>query len=242
MIKKICFATGIISIFMGFLNASETSDSVLKYYAKTLENLKGVKVKYVNSETYKGFEVINVDLIKNGEARKHFMFVKEGLLFNDILDLKTMKSYRETLKGEKFIELAKNGNDVLKIGSNANDVLWVFLDIECPYCKKYSGELRKLSKEKQINLVFLNVVGAEYGITKTVNLEKDFKKAKTDEERINVIEKYFSYSENNLKSSKDENQVIINRSKKYREYGIEYVPFTIEKGSSKWKRAFCYIF
>lgn len=232
MIKKITYLTLGLAFSFNSLNASDYSDEVLKYYAQVLAKIKGAEVKYVDTDTYKGYEVVNVEILKDGKKQKHFMFIKDGLLFNDVLDLKTMKSYRETFKGDEFIKIAKANKEYLQIGSNANEVMWIFLDIECPYCKSHSEKLTELSKNKQINLVFLNVVGTEYGIIKTVNLEKEFKKAKNTEDKIKIIQKYFNYTKNDLSASDEEKKKIIERSDKYGNNGLEYVPFIIDKGGS----------
>ena len=67
MIKKITYLTLGLAFSFNSLNASDYSDEVLKYYAQVLAKIKGAEVKYVDTDTYKGYEVVNVEILKDGK-------------------------------------------------------------------------------------------------------------------------------------------------------------------------------
>ena len=215
------------------------NDKVANYYKSLIKSNYGkdVEVKVVGSQTYRGFEVANVEIISGDDKTKHFMFVKDSFIFDDIHDLNTAKSLRESLVKDNIVKKAKEDKEYYKLGKG-NNQKWLFLDTDCAHCKNEVKKLGDMLKDTSLNIVFLNIIGDEYGAVKTVHLEKELKSKKSDKDKVAVIEKYFNYNPFDLQATKDEMQAIKNRSKKFVDLGLEYVPFIIdiEQGLGKWKK------
>ena len=58
------------------------NDKVANYYKSLIKSNYGkdVEVKVVGSQTYRGFEVANVEIISGDDKTKHFMFVKDSFI------------------------------------------------------------------------------------------------------------------------------------------------------------------
>ena len=212
------------------------NDKVVNYYKSFIKSNYGkdIEVKVINTQTYRGFEVANVEIEVAGEKTKHFMFVKDDFIFDDIHDLTTKKSLRDSFVENNILKQAKEDKEYYKLGKGDKQK-WLFLDTDCSHCKNEVKKLSEMLKDTNLNVVFLNIIGGEYGAVKIVHLEKELKGKKSDKEKVAVIEKYFNYNLFDLQATKEEIEAIKNRSKKFVDLGLEYVPFIIdiEQGLSK---------
>ncbi len=236
-IRKILFVC-LLLLLSAICSQALDNDKIVNYYKSFIKSNYGkddVEVKVVDTETYKGFEVVKVEIGNNGGATtKHFMFVKDNFIFDDIYDLNSAQSLRESLVKDSILKKAKELKEYHKLGKGDKQK-WLFLDTECSHCKNEIKNISEILKDTSVNIVLLNIVGGEYGAVKTVHLEKELKGKKNDKDKVAVIEKYFNYNLFDLQATKEEIEAIRNRSKKFVELGLEYVPFIIdiEQGLSK---------
>lgn len=186
-----------------------------------------------------GFESVIVSVSVDGQTQDQILFTKDDIIVPDIIDLKTRTSYAQEYEMKKFQEarehFAKNAKPiaqkekmVIAMGDKNKPAMYVFSDPECPFCREQLEQIKDELKNYQINYILTPVHGKS-AFEKSALIYKESKKAKSDDEKIAILKKYY---DPNIKSypkvSDAELKQIFSLYEKYRALGLSATPTIIK--------------
>lgn len=219
-----------------------TNDEILDFYQKIVpQNVKAEIIKREKLDENPEFEAVILKFSDGQTSGEEIVFTKGDLVFNEILNLKTMKNYKQEISEKtiaaKLKNIYKNENSkyIISLGDDPKKPTQVmFSDPECPYCR---SELKHIEQRLQVeNLkIILTPVHDKSSLQKSYLIYKDVQNAKTDSEKVKIMRKYFdpdyvvdekSVSEDNVKSMDALRQ-------KYFNSGISSVPKFINEADLK---------
>ncbi|ECR2473788.1 DsbA family protein [Campylobacter coli] len=186
-----------------------------------------------------GFESVIVTITLEGQKQEQILFTKDNLIVPDIIDLKTKTSYAQEYEMKKFQEaranFTKNVKPVVQketmliaLGDKSKPAIYVFSDPECPYCRDHLAQIKDELKNYQVNYILTPVHGKS-AFEKSALIYKESKKAKSDDEKIAILNKYYDA---NIKSypkvSDSELKEVFSLYEKYRSLGLSATPTIIK--------------
>jgi len=227
--------------------ATDSANNVLVESLSTIT--KGAPIKVVERIPINGFEVMDLVLIKDvtrGELfpvyssrdGKHFIgfspLYNLGEEGNSILQsqINALSAKNEAAKKDKardvFLSLPSYSFIELESITPDAKTMIVATDPECPYCAKELERVEQRLMTHNIRLVFTPVKGKNATI-KSALIMRDFKTAKTTEEQIAVLRKYF----NNYKLTEEDKTIDIslieqNARKVFSSRTVQGVPLAVE--------------
>lgn len=176
-------------------------------------------------------------------SKKEVLLTKGDLIYDEIYNVKEGKGYKKEISDkiaqEEFAQVYKNEDkkNIIKLGDDPKkDTLIILTDADCPYCRQEMKGIKDRLKTHNVEIIMSSVHG-KVGHAKSYLIYKEMDKAKSDDEKISIFNKYYS---DDIKIAKgdvsDENIAKMqNLSAKYQNAGISYVPFIIEKSSLNLK-------
>lgn len=185
---------------------------------------------------HEGYEVVTATLSDGTQSQTMNLFVKDGLLFPDIIDLSTGNSMKQILEQvqvqKKLSKIYKeeDDNNIISIGDDKNKkTMVVFTDPECPYCRNELGNVEDRLKEFNIKFI-LTSVHDEPALKKSHLIYKETAKAKTDKAKIEILRKYFDEDvEIDQEVSEEDVSSMHKLRRKYLQGGLKGVPFMIDE-------------
>lgn len=198
----------------------------------------GISVKIGKTVKVEGtnFDMVELQFMKDGSViQNDFMFVQDQIMAPDIINLKTKKSYRDELSKQaaasKIGGLYKSESldNIIKIGNDPEkDTMVIFTDPECPFCRKELANIENDLKKYNVEIVLISVHG-DTAFDKINQIYKEAPNAKTDKEKIDLLNKYYAEKAEAPKSSVEEMKKNRELSNKYFAAGIQGVPYKVEK-------------
>lgn len=232
--KKVLLAAGLAS----FLFASDASDKAIDF----IKNLvpKGYEVELVKTEKIpnSNYEFVEFNIIENGVVKGSDVFFTDGNYGSPTLfDLKNKTDLKADFMAKKEAEkqnqiiaklpdfIAKHKDMTVRLGNSGKDVVTVvFSDPDCPWCKKQIGGVEEKIKEGDILLVLTPLPMHPNALGKSVNILKETKNAKTDAEKIKILQKYFADNVDYKEPSDAEKDALAKKVEEVFELGVSYTP------------------
>lgn len=237
MKKFIVLASACLSLF------AASDKEILDFYSQSVKAQfpdAKISIKERKSVGDTGFESVIVRIeVKEGK-QEEILFTKDNLIVPDIIDLKARISYRQDFEVKKFQEARENFSKnaksavqkevmVITLGDKDKKPVYVFSDPECPYCREQIANIKEELKTKQIHLILTPVAHGKSAFEKSALIYKESKNAKTDDEKIAILNKYFDKNIKNYpKVSEAEVKEIFELYRKYRSLGLIATPTIIE--------------
>ena len=244
MKKIILFLSATLS-----LSLAATDAQIKKFYDETFkEQLNKPTLKILKREKVEGsdFEAVVISLESDKMKIEDMIFTKGDIIVPDIIDLKKNISYKQSYEVKKMLEqkqeFSKKALNELKkekmlisLGDSKKPLVYIFSDPECPYCRMHLKNVRNDLKTHQIKLILTPVHGLS-AFEKSALIYKEIKKAKNDEDKIKILEKYYSeklpsYTEKSEKGfnvSKKEVEEVVKLYQTYNSLGLSAVPMILE--------------
>ncbi len=230
MIKKLVVLS--TTLLLGSSSLFSATDKEIMDFFK----MKGVPIKtlkILNRDKIKNSD-IEVVKISNGKGNI-FLFTNGNYIFQDIIDVKTGQSYTQKMASIKLKELLKSEKreNFVNLGDPKKPLITIFIDPECPYCRKEVAKMEDILKDNSIRLIF-TPVHRKTSLQKSALIYKNTKDLKSDSDKIKVIRKYF---DRNAKIDQNVSDAEVKRidtlRKKYFSNGLRGVPFRVKEDSKK---------
>ena len=229
MTKKLILAGSILATSLfGATNAQ------IETYFKSKIPVPTVKVKVTSRmeiKEIKGMDYVSIVLSDGKRNQKVSVFTQGNLIFPDVISVNG-GSIKDKLDKEKLVqEISKiykveKPENILVLGNDPKkETLVVFTDPECPFCGKEVEKIEETLKVKNLKLIF-TPVHDKSALEKSVLIKKQTDAAKTIEEKIKIVKKYFNGTVDE-KVTDEEVAKIDNNRKKYFAAGLKGVPFDI---------------
>ncbi len=229
MTKKLILAGSILATSLfGATNAQ------IETYFKSKIPVPTVKVKVTSRmeiKEIKGMDYVSIVLSDGKRNQKISVFTQGNLIFPDVISVNG-GSIKDKLDKEKLVqEISKiykveKPENILVLGNDPEkETLVVFTDPECPFCGKEVEKIEETLKVKNLKLIF-TPVHDKSALEKSVLIKKQTDAAKTIEEKIKIVKKYFNGTVDE-KVTDEEVAKIDNNRKKYFAAGLKGVPFDI---------------
>lgn len=214
-----------------------TNEEIISLYGNIPQ---GAKLEVSHRETLKDLDNIDMVVLKfsqNGQSQEDIVFTKGNLMFPDIIDLKTGKSAKDSAKStqmEKNLAKVYPSESKANIISLGNDpkkpTIVMFSDADCPYCRMELSQIEKTLKNSNVEVIMTSVHGKD-GHAKSYLIYDDVKNAKTDEDKIKILRKYYdeNYKPDLSKIGEANIEKAQNIANKYFGAGLTSVPFLIDK-------------
>lgn len=138
------------------LSATPSKEILLNYVKKVVVKNPQVKVKDIKIieertvESLKGWQILlttmDLEYQKKQMSVPEMMFIKDGVIAPDLIDLATGKDYRKNIK-PSVPKSFYNEEHRLFGNKDAKHKILVFSDPECPFCRDVVPGLLKAAKE-----------------------------------------------------------------------------------------------
>lgn len=222
------------------------ASSLFAVDSKVIENYfdflpAGMSVKVGETSKIEGtnFEMVELEFSQNGMTQNDFIFVQDGVMAPDIINLATKQSYKEEIKQkDAAIKLggaykSEDQNKIIKIGSDpTKETIVIFTDPECPYCRAELDRIDDVLKNNNVEIILISVHG-DTAFDKINQIYKEMPSAITDKEKIDILSKYYAKDAKAPKSSQADMKNARALSTKYFQAGIQGVPYKIEANKLK---------
>ncbi|RQD67465.1 DsbA family protein [Campylobacter hepaticus] len=186
-----------------------------------------------------GFESVIVSVELNGQKQENILFTKDNIITPDLIDLKNGISYAQDYEMKKFQEarenftknakaVAQKESMIVALGDKKKPAIYVFTDPECPYCRDHLARIEDDLKNYQVNYILTPIHGKS-AFEKSALIYKETKKAKSDKEKIAILNKYYDPDIKNYpKVSDAELKEVVSLYEKYRSLGLNATPTVIK--------------
>ena len=215
---------------------------ISEFYSKSIKSrFPNAEISVSNRQNVgnTGFESVIVSVKLDGQKEENILFTKDDIIVPDIINLKSGISYAQEYEFKKFQEAKENFTKnakaevqkesmVITLGDKNKPAIYIFSDPECPYCRDELAQVKEELKNYQVNYILTPVHGNS-AFEKSALIYKESKKAKTDNEKIAILNKYYDA---NLKEypkiSKEEVEKVYELYRKYRSLGLSSTPTIIK--------------
>ncbi|TDA23963.1 thioredoxin fold domain-containing protein [Campylobacter hepaticus] len=186
-----------------------------------------------------GFESVIVSVELNGQKQENILFTKDNIITPDLIDLKNGISYAQDYEMKKFQEarenftknakaVAQKESMIVALGDKKKPAIYVFTDPECLYCRDHLARIEDDLKNYQVNYILTPIHGKS-AFEKSALIYKETKKAKSDKEKIVILNKYYDPDIKNYpKVSDAELKEVVSLYEKYRSLGLNATPTVIK--------------
>ncbi len=231
MTKKLMLTTSILAT-----SVFAATDIQIQEYFKAQIPVPSVKVTVtsrVSINEIKGMDYISVDISDGNRVQKISVFTQGDLIFPDVISVND-GSIKEKLDKQKLIKelssLYKNEDkqNILVLGNDPKkETLVKFTDPECPFCGKEVAQIEEKLKNYNLKYIFTPVHDRS-SLEKSILIYKLASAAKTLDEKVKIVKKYFS-SDVDAEVSDEEVQRVEDLRKKYFAAGLKGVPFYVNE-------------
>lgn len=195
----------------------------------TVESRQGV-------EGLNGYDMVNAQITDGAQSQVITVFTKDDLIFPDIIDLKSGSSIKQAIEAKalttnlKKIYTAEDPALIISLGNDPKkETLVKFTDPECPYCRQELAQVEEKLKHYNLKYIFASVHGRS-SLEKEVLIYAQTAAAKSDEEKITILRKYYAEDATIDANVSDEEVAKMDAlRKKYLGAGIKGVPFYINE-------------
>lgn len=185
-----------------------------------------------------GFESVELVIKNEGQESSELIFIKDGFIFPDIIDVKNKRSLREEYEFKKFESLMadfkkraqnslKNEKQLISLGDANKPKIYVFSDPMCPHCQAHLARISEELKQYQVNFVLVGIFG-EPSFNKIAQINTEIKNAKTDEQKLAILKKYYDKNTKIPQADKKAYEEAVALSEKYAKLGLRSVPTFVE--------------
>ncbi len=231
MTKKLILATTILSSSV----FAATDAQIISYFKAQIPvpTVKVTVTSRVQIEGMKGMDYVSINLSDGNRVQKVSVFTQDDLIFPDVIDIKS-GSIKDKFDKKKLIrELAnvyknENKENIIVLGNDPKkETLVKFTDPECPFCRKEVEDIENKLKKYNLKYVFTPVHDRS-SMEKSILIYKQTNKAKTLEDKIKIIKKYYS-GDVDKKVTDQEVARVEKLRKKYFAAGLKGVPFYVNE-------------
>lgn len=217
------------------LSDDEKIEKIKSFYENKLKtNFPQVKLTFIEKTHLKDLEGFVFEFEVAGEKAREIIFVKDEVFFAEGVFFKDLSSLRDEAQNilskthfKNILKSLKDDKDFIITLGKGQKELFVFSDPECPYCKKHLEKINEaFLKTYTLNFIFYSIHD-NHKITAL--LYKDLKDKASDEDKLKVIRHYFFEKINYESVSKEEEEKFKALFEKYKNLGVLYTPFEIEK-------------
>ena len=231
MTKKLILATFILSTSI----FAATDAQIIKYFKSQIPapTVKIEVTSRISIDNLKGMDYISLNISNGTRVQKISVFTQGNLIFPDVISVNS-GSIKEKLDKQKLIKELSNlykkedKQNILVLGNDPKkETLVKFTDPECPFCRKEVAQIEEKLKTYNLKYIF-TPVHDKSSLEKSILIYKQAKKAKTLDEKIKILKKYFSGDVDANVTDKEIARVEATR-KKYFSAGLKGVPFYINE-------------
>lgn len=229
MIKKLILTSSVLATSL-----IAATDAQLASYFKTQIPVPHVKIDVTSRvavENIKNMDYVTLAISDGSRTQKVSVFTQGEYIFPDVVDVKS-GSIKDKMDKAKLISgLAKlykkeDKSNIIVLGNDPKKPTLVnFTDPECPFCLKDIQNMEKKLSKYNVKIVF-TPVHERSSLNKSVLIYKQTSNAKSVEEKIKILRKYFS-GDDDQPVSDAEAQKIKDTSKKYFKAGLKGVPYYV---------------
>lgn len=231
MTKRLILATIILSTSM----FAATNAQIIKYFKSQIPapTVQVEVTSRVSIDNLKGMDYVSLSVSNGTRVQKISVFTQGDLIFPDVINVNS-GSIKDKLDKQKLIKelssLYKNEDkqNILVLGNDPKkETLIKFTDPECPFCRREVAQIEEKLKTYNLKYIFTPVHG-KTSLEKSILIYKQAKKAKTLDEKIKIVKKYFTGNVDANVTDKEVARVEATR-KKYFAAGLKGVPFYINE-------------
>jgi len=211
----------IVTSLLGTSLFAATDAQIVDYF-KTQIPVPTIKIDITSRiaiDNIKDMDYVSLDISDGSHVQKISVFTQGDLIFPDVISVNG-GSIKKKLDQQKLIKELSNlykkedKQNILVLGNDPKkETSIIFTDPECPFCKRELTKIDKKLKTHNLRLIFTPVHGKS-SLEKSVLIYKQTKAAKTVEEKIKIIKKYFN-SEVDEKVTDEEVARVEKTRKKY---------------------------
>ncbi len=231
MTKNLILATSILAS-----SAFAATDAQVIEYFKAQIPVPTVKVEVtsrISIDSIKGMDYVSLDISDGSRVQKISVFTQGDLIFPDVISVKD-GSIKEKLDKQKLIKELSNlykkedKQNILVLGTDPKkETLVKFTDPECPFCAKEVAIIEKKLENYNLKLIFTPVHDRS-SLEKSILIYKQGTAAKTLDEKVKIVKKYFS-GDVDAEVSDEEVARVESVRKKYFAAGLKGVPFYVNE-------------
>lgn len=231
MIKKLIVAVSILSSSL----FAATDAQIIDYFKAQIP-APTVKVSITSRiaiDEIEGMDYVSLDISDGNRVQKISIFSQGDLVFPDVININS-GSIKEKLDRQKLIkELAslyqkEDKQNILVLGNDPKkETLVKFTDPECPFCAKEVANIEKKLETYNLKLIFTPVHDRS-SLEKSILIHKQASAAKTLDEKIKIVKKYFSADVDEKVTDKEVEEAEKVR-RKYFAAGLKGVPFYVDE-------------
>ena len=231
MTKNLILATSILAS-----SAFAATDAQVIEYFKAQIPVPTVKVEVtsrISIDSIKGMDYVSLDISDGSRVQKISVFTQGDLIFPDVISVKD-GSIKEKLDKQKLIKELSNlykkedKQNILVLGNDPKkETLVKFTDPECPFCAKEVAIIEKKLENYNLKLIFTPVHDRS-SLEKSILIYKQGTAAKTLDEKVKIVKKYFS-GDVDAEVSDEEVARVESVRKKYFAAGLKGVPFYVNE-------------
>jgi len=229
--KKLILTTAILSTSL----FAATDAQIIDYFKAQIPvpTIKIDVTSRIAIDDIKGMEYVSIDISDGSRIQKVSVFTQGDLIFPDVISVNG-GSIKEKLDKQKLVKELSNlykkedKQNILVLGNDPKkETLVKFTDPECPFCGKEVEVIEEKLKTYNLKYIF-TPVHDKSSLEKSILIYKQAKAAKTLDEKIKIVKKYFS-AEVDAKVTDEEIAKVEKTRKKYFAAGLKGVPFYINE-------------
>ncbi len=231
MTKKLILATSILSTSL----FAATDAQIINYFKAQIP-VPTIKINVTSRiaiDDIKGMEYVSLNISDGSRIQKVSVFTQGNLIFPDVISVNS-GSIKEKLDKQKLIkELSslykkEEKQNILVLGNDPKkETLVKFTDPECPFCGKEVAEIEEKLKTYNLKYIFTPVHDRS-SLEKSILIYKQAGAAKTLDEKIKIVKKYFNGSVDE-KVTDEEVARVEKIRKKYFSAGLQGVPLYVNE-------------
>jgi thiol:disulfide interchange protein DsbC len=185
----------------------------------------------------KGYDRVLINISDGTQSQQTTLFVKDGLMFPDIIDLATGASVKQSIEQAQIeqklgaIYKQEDKSNIIAIGNDKNkETLVVFSDPECPYCRAELENIEARLEGANLRLI-LTSVHDKTALEKSYLIYQEVAKAKNDAEKIAILRKYFDEELKAVETDISDEEIASMEKlrRKYLQGGLKGVPFLVNE-------------
>lgn len=244
--KKISFVSLLMGVSLLFISCSSTSnknlsnEEIIAFY-ETIFKTQMPEAKLSINKREKlsgGFESVELIIAVANRQSSEVLFVKDGYIFPDVIDVANQKSFREEQETKQYLDARanfeknakialQNETQIITLGEDKKAKIYVFSDPECPFCRQHLNNIEQELQNYQVNFVLTTVHG-ENAFKKVAQIYTEAKNAKSDKAKIAILRKYYDEKASTPKVTQEAFNEAVALYEKYARMGLRSVPVFIE--------------
>jgi thiol:disulfide interchange protein DsbC len=231
MTKKLILATSVLSTSL----FAATDAQIVEYFKAQIPvpTVKVTVTSRIAIDDIKDMDYVSINLSDGSRVQKVSVFTQGDLIFPDVINVKS-GSIKEKLDKKKLIKELSNlykkedKQNILVLGNDPKkETLVKFTDPECPFCGKEVAQIEEKLKTYNLKYIFTPVHDRS-SLEKSILIYKQAGAAKTLDEKIKIVKKYFN-GDVDAKVSDEEVSRVEHTRKKYFAAGLKGVPFYVNE-------------